>query len=177
MGSLKDVVAILDTEFFHHGSFKTIREIGMANYPLTKVENYHVRPEMLPLDNPKAKKTFNYVKYNIHGLSFFPGKFQPSIKQSDVAEVIKKFYRAEKKNENSSIAYKGGTYEKNLLQELEIPSVDLELFSCPPARKSVIIENYRAFACGFHNFCRQGYLHCPSIETAFYSEWLKKFLN
>ena len=36
---------------------------------------------------------------------------------------------------NSTIAYKGGHYEKDLLNSLSIPAVNLESFGCPKAEK------------------------------------------
>jgi hypothetical protein len=35
----------------------------------------------------------------------------------------------------STIAYKGGHYEKDLLNSLSIPTVNLESFGCPKAEK------------------------------------------
>jgi hypothetical protein len=39
------------------------------------------------------------------------------------------------RDSNSTIAYKGGHYEKDLLNSLSIPAVNLESFGCPKAKK------------------------------------------
>ena len=36
-------------------------------------------------------------------------------------------------NERSTIAYKGGHYEKDLLKHIHVPSINLEDFGCPKA--------------------------------------------
>ena len=38
-----------------------------------------------------------------------------------------------KRNEESTIGYKGGHFERDLLKQLKIPSVNLEDFTCPKA--------------------------------------------
>ena len=49
--------------------------------------------------------------------------------------IVKEFFVKQKQNGESCLAYKGGHLERDLLRELEIPSVNLEDLGCPKADK------------------------------------------
>jgi hypothetical protein len=59
---------------------------------------------------------------------------------------------------NSTIAYKGGHYEKDLLNSLSIPAVNLESFGCPKAEKLLDQIIWLEPA-------KTSYQHCPKVET------------
>jgi hypothetical protein len=49
--------------------------------------------------------------------------------------IVENFYREIQIDSNSTIAFKGGHYERDLLASLRIPAVNLECFNCPKAEK------------------------------------------
>ena len=84
--------------------------------------------------------------------------------------IVKKFYDRGKLNILSSIAYKGGHFERDLLNKLQIPSTNLESFGCPKANllfdRLVWLET-----CG-HRFDEYSYQHCPKVEVEVLGKWL-----
>jgi hypothetical protein len=44
------------------------------------------------------------------------------------------------RNSNSTIAYKGGHYETDLLNSLNIPAVNLESFGCPKGKAEKLFD-------------------------------------
>jgi hypothetical protein len=87
-------------------------------------------------------------------------------------ETIRKLY--DNTCKNSLIAYKGGNYEKNLLADLNIPSVNLECFGCPKAQK-LFDQMIWLETCGKH-LTVDAYQHCPKVEVEAYGLWLEEQL-
>ena len=65
------------------------------------------------------------------------------------------------------MAYKGGTLEKTLLEQLRIPSVNLETFGCPKYEYC----NAPHFDCGCHSNSR---FHCSMGECYAFMTWFNK---
>ena len=97
--------------------------------------------------------------------------------QDMVNIIIRKFYDAYYINENSTIAYKGGSFERTLLNLLNIPSFNLELFGCPKAEKN-FPELAWLESCKEHKLLKNKtdtYKHCPRVEVEAYLHWLTKY--
>ena len=60
--------------------------------------------------------------------------------------------------------------QKNLLNELQIPCVNLEDFGCPKIETLVAIGLNPGFSCGHHT---QPQLHCPTQETYLFYQWMQ----
>ena len=73
----------------------------------------------------------------------------------------------------SVLAYKGGHYERDLLNRLNIPSVNLEIYGCPKAER-LFDELGWIETCGNHIPGRYQYKHCPKVEVEAYNCWLQK---
>ena len=79
---------------------------------------------------------------------------------STLGDVVADAYRWMKQNENSTMAYKGGHYEKDLLASLGIPSANLKEFGCPKAE--VLIEQMVWLeTCGNHIVSEAGIFSLP----------------
>jgi hypothetical protein len=95
-----------------------------------------------------------------------------AIPLSALKEIVRNLYGNMRKN--SLVAYKGGNYEKNLLADLNIPSVNLECFSCPKAQKlfgqMIWLETCRK------HLAVDAYQHCPKVEVEAYGLWLEQQL-
>ena len=83
----------------------------------------------------KDKKTCAYTMKYIHKLPFEVPEGVRAYKQSQLEDIIVKFYNEVKQSKNSTIAYKGGHFEKDLLKKLRIPHINLEIFGCPKANQ------------------------------------------
>jgi hypothetical protein len=162
------ICAVLDLEYFAHGQYRRIREMGFISMldPTMEPVNLQINPMDLPLDNEKAYQSFKYVRDHIHGLSYYPRK---GVTHSLVPLVIKTLYQSVKTSTKTVVAYKGGTLERDLLSSLNIPSFDLEnLVDCPSYR----LSDETLSDCGWHVHCPHGHLHCASAEVQFYQKWL-----
>ncbi len=72
----------------------------------------------------------------------------------------------------SSIAYKGGCIERDLLNKLNIPSINLQSYGCPKAEK--LMDNLIWLdTCGNH-LTSMAYQYCPKLEVEAYGLWLRK---
>ena len=74
---------------------------------------------------------------------------------------------------NAVLAYKGGQFERNLLEELLIPGIDLERYGRPKAE--VLFDNLGWLeTCGSHIGGKWAYNHCSKVETEVFGSWLVK---
>jgi hypothetical protein len=89
----------------------------------------------------------------------FPAAGIDAIPLSALKETIRKLY--DNTSKNSLIAYKGRNYEKNLLADLNIPSVNLECFGCPKAQK-LFDQMIWLETCGKH-LTVDAYQNCPKV--------------
>ena len=96
--------------------------------------------------------------------------------QESVPGVVRALYLSVKLGEQDIIAYKGGRFEKNLLDQLNIPAIDLSDFDCPSFKHLTASERekYSHLNCGQHRFLRDGAhtFHCATMEVAFHRDWL-----
>ena len=90
--------------------------------------------------------------------------------RSHVKHYRECFYNSVKTSNLNTIAYKGGHFERDLLEHLQIPSIDLERLGCPKAEflfdGLVWLET-----CG-HHFETHSYQHCPKVEVEAFGKWL-----
>ena len=86
---------------------------------------------------------------------------QPSASASDGAPGnVVALYRKYRTKTMGVIGYKGGHVEKDLLQRLGIPSVNLEEFGCPKFEHLMVPDFNPVEGCGFH--VRQS--HCAMVK-------------
>ena len=111
-----------------------------------------------------------FVTKHVHKLPF--GTTRGSLPLYNIHDIVKSFYGNVKENEESTLAYKGGHFERDLLRELKIPAVNLEDFGCPKAKflfeKLIWLET-----CGQH-LATHAYQHCPKVEVEAFVTWLKE---
>ena len=126
-----NIVGIIDLDGFSVQKTFFCRELGIITHGDTYGTSFHfntpLRYEKLC---KKDKIQVTFVQEYIHGLSLADNT---ALNQDMVNTIVRKFYSAYHINENSMIAYKGGSFERTLLNWLNIPSFNLELFGCPKA--------------------------------------------
>ena len=87
---------------------------------------------------PAALKDLSYkdkttvtAKHNIHRLTYQPRYQERAYEQDQADIVLLRLYSQFKTEKSSVVAYKGGHVEKDLLNKLNIPFLDLETWGCP----------------------------------------------
>ena len=85
-------------------------------------------------------------------------------------KIVADFYNKVKKSSDSMIAYKGGHYERDLLNLLKIPSVNLESFNCPQA-EALLSALVWMDKCSNHTVSN-AYHHCGKFEVEAFGCWL-----
>lgn len=78
------------------------------------------------------------------------------------------FWHSVKSENRNIIGYKGGQCERDRLESLQIPSVNLELYGCPAYDTMRSRENTK-LGCKYHRTKRA---HCPRSEVAAFKTWL-----
>jgi hypothetical protein len=120
--------------------------------------------------NEKDKRTCNFVQKKIHKLPFGVPRGTKAFQISDLQAIVDNFYREIQIDSNSTIAFKGGHYERDLLASLRIPAVNLECFKCPKAEK-IFDQLIRLETCGNH-LESDAYQHCAKVEA--FAMWLQQ---
>ncbi len=167
-----NIIGILDLDGFFVQKTFFCRELGIITYGDTYGTSFHFNTTLCYENlSKKDKINVDFLQHHIHGLSLSD---ENGLDKEMVNIIIKKFYTALKINNESVLGYKGGNIEKNLLTELNIPSINLELYGCPKA-DNIFPEMVWLESCGQHNPLKNTtdtYRHCPKVEVEAYLLWL-----
>ncbi len=172
-----NIIGVVDLDgFFVEKSF-FCRELGIIAYEDTYGTSFHFKTKLSDKNlNKKDKTNAKFLQRNVHGLSLSDDN---GLELNMVDVIVKKFYTSYKLNSKSVLAYKGGRIEKDLLEKLNIPAVNLEFFGCPKA-KDIFPKMIWLESCGEHNLLRDkthAHEHCPKVEVEAYLHWLTKTVN
>ena len=96
---------------------------------------------------------------HVHGLRFEAAYKEAALPQREVEGVIRALYK------DGLIAYKGGHIEKDILDNMGLPSVDLEEFGCPKVDSLWSSHYSPGRSCGHHKQDTFKFIHCPKQET------------
>ena len=168
---MNNVVGIIDMDGFTVTRKFYCRELGMIKVDEDVAKSYLFDIGIRWVDlSPKDRKSCMFVEKHIHKLPFVASR--GSFPLGDLNGIVKTFYNNIKQNENSTIGYKGGHFEQDLLKQLKIPAINLEDFGCPKAEflfsKLAWLET-----CGQH-VGTHAYLHCPKVEVEAFAAWFKE---
>ena len=111
----------------------------------------------------KDKRSCRYVMNNIHKLPWGVPRGTKAFPLAALDVIVSDFYYRVKINEQSTIAYKGGRIENDLLRKTGIPSVNLESFGCPKA-EHLFDDLVWLETCGNHTE-PNAYQHCAKVEV------------
>ena len=146
------------------GQFQ-VRELGWCDWERKRVGCYRYAPS-IPWSHLNAvdKRTVYYVQTYVTGLSYYPSRRERDVReQSQVKEDIVTIWRTCQTPQHQHVAYKGGHVERDLLDELRLPSLDLELVGCPKYEQCTPLP----FNCGHHDHT----LHCSMSEAFAFMHW------
>lgn len=174
MYELKNLSLIIDLDGFNFNKTFHVRELGF--FSLTKQTYGSFRFNLCPIIHEMSEadwRTAIHCKFHIHGLSVKPLPWEKDCyDEKSLDALVKDLY---KKNETQSeyvIGYKGGILERNLLEKLCIPSLNLENFGCP---KYDHLMEPKIEDCGYH--LRFENVHCPMKECIAFGHWVAKKLR
>ena len=119
----------------------------------------------------RDKRTAWFVEQHVHHLPFEVPAGVEFLPINRLEPIVTRFFIQHRINNLSTIAYKGGTVERDLLRELNIPSIDLEKFGCPPA-SMLLDELVWLETCG-HHLKPISFNHCPLVEVQVFASWLE----
>ena len=119
----------------------------------------------------KDRGTFHFVCNKINGLSYQPTQAEHAYHPMLLKSLVKKLYQKYKTNTRTVVGYKGGHMEKDLLQKLNIPSLNLETLGCPKYNvlKTRFPSESLLPSCGFHKDDKLH--HCPMTECHAFWKW------
>lgn len=173
--SLSEVCLVVDFDGFYVDKKFYAREMGFSS--LTKDYYGSFRFKLNHLYGSLTEKDWQCVKYTtnfIHGLSFRSLPWENELfRVENLKDLLRNEYLYSKTAEKYRVAFKGGHLEKDVLEEMEIPHVNLEDFGCPKfERLEFSLKNFDD--CGYHVKHKKGIsVHCPMVEARAFAEWVK----
>lgn len=171
---LRSVCMILDLNGYRvSGKPFIIREMGWCNLQGQSDSVHFTHPMNYTQLSAKDKRTVSHVYNHVHGLRFQATAKEKALTQDQVETLIKTLYETYCNQDQTVVAYKGGTLERDVLKKLQLPHVDLEWFNCPKADQLVSSGFDPGPSCGHHRTAQNKKLiHCPKQETYLFYQWL-----
>ena len=166
---------ILDLEGFFLNKTFHVRELSYYSWNEQHGRHAFFIPVPHETLNNKDKRTVDFVKTKIHGLTYRPTPeehFQNPLILGILVQTLYDNYKTDKRN---VVGYKGGHIEKDLLQKLNIPSLNLETLGCPKYNVSRTRYEHLTDSCGFH--ADPTLHHCPVVECHAFWKWYKDELK
>ena len=164
---MNTIGGIIDMDGFTINKTFYCKEIGMLNINEEVAVSHHFKIPFTCHDlTEKDQKSCYYLFKHVHKLPFITPN---SLPLHHLEPVVKDFYE---EIGEKIIAYKGGRIERELLQRLNIPGINLELFGCPKA-EHLFSRLAWLETCG-HHVGTDPYRHCPKTEVEAFGLWLKE---
>jgi len=147
------------------------REMGWSDVDAKRMGCFHYSHNKSYAQlSDQDKRTVNFVQRHITGLPFYPSKKEKDIHTQDqLKEDIIHVWRLCKTPHAYTVAYKGGTQERDILQDLCIPSFNLEKIGCP--KYNYLQDKFPSFTCGCHNSNK---VHCSMAECQTFMSWFNQ---
>ena len=166
---LSHVFLILDLEGFEVQGQFLVRELGWCDWTGQHWGHSHYYPTRPYPEAWKDKHLIRFVRRHIHGLPYTPThqeQVRPAADlEHDVKDLVQKFQQPDK----TVVAYKGGHYEKELLQHWGIPYFNLEKAQCP--KFNAMTRLCHPTSCSCHDDPWRH--HCPQIECYHFVHWMR----
>ena len=145
--------------------------IGYCDWKRHHAGSYHYQSFGYLTDLPKQHQiTAKYVTKHVHGLLYKAGSREKARPVYEIQDDIRALYERHRTSQRNIVGYKGGHVERDLLDELNIPSYDLEQDGCPPFRRMELLVGVEG--CGPHK--KPSIHHCPLIECVHFVNWMRR---
>ena len=168
MSLSSQVSLIIDIDGFRISTGLIVRELGWCTLEGANDSQHFYSPIKYSQLSYKDRRTVNHVYRHVHGLRFEAAYKEAALPQRAVEGVIRVLYHG------GLTAYKGGHLEKDVLDKIGLPSVDLEEFGCPKADSLWSSHYPPGKSCGFHKEHTCKFIHCPKQETFFILPMVEK---
>ena len=165
---------ILDLEGFFINKTFHVRELGSYTWNQEHGRHAFFIPIPYKALNDKDKRTVHFVCNKIHGLSYQLTQAEhcqdPLILEQLVKDIHGMYVMCSKGN-RTVVGYKGGHVEKDLLQTLNVPSLNLETLGCPKYNilRTQFANESLLPSCGFYKDNKLH--HCPVTECHAFWKW------
>ena len=169
LAMLARVCLVLDLEGVELQDQFIVRELGWCDWTGRHSGHVHYHPSVPYPEDWKERRQIRFVRRHIHGLPYYPHgyeKARPAVQlEHDVKRLVEQFQRPDK----NVVAYKGGHYEKDLLERWGIPHFNLEQAHCP--KFNTMTRLRYASSCGCHDDPFRH--HCPQMECYHFVHWMR----
>ena len=149
------------------------REMGYVAMDVEEVDVVSFDLSGVSLEDERDRKTVWYCRKFLHGLPFHPRRKERCHQPEYLDELLRQLYEHYSTNEKNLVAYKGGICERDRLEELGIPSVNLEEHGCP---KYDVLKNFYPKVqgnCWRHDVSSGGRAyHCVAAEVQTFKAWV-----
>ena len=168
---MEDVLGIIDLDGFRIQKRFLCKELGLLKVGDDTASSFFfdIGVRWSDLDE-KDTRCCKYLIKKIHKLPLGVPRGTTAYPLKALEKLVVDFYKGIRRNGKSTLAYKGGILERDLLKRLGIPSVNLECFGCPKAEvlfdALVWLET-----CGNHTELN-AYHHCAKVEVEAFGHWL-----
>lgn len=174
--SPSNVCLVIDFDGFHLDKKFHVREMGFTSLTSDYKGCHRFKLDHLAdRATPKDWKTIDYCTDRVHGLTLGSWPGEHLFREETLRQLVQIEYEEARTFEKYLVAFKGGHVERDLLEELQIPHVDLEDFGCPKfddlqhPMKSMLKD------CGYHRKLKRAgaVAHCAKVECFLFAEWVK----
>lgn len=173
------VAMIMDMDGFQHEGDFLCRELGVIQSSRTRAIPISRRFRLNHITlSSKDWRTAMYVGKRIHGLRF-RARERDAKPLEQLEEIVERFYEGYRRPGKNVVAYKGGRYERQLLSEMNIPSLNLEKFGCPRFEE-LLTEADLEWQCPWHSEILEEYrhrCHCVRSEVSAFNRWMLEQLE
>ena len=107
---------------------------------------------------------------HVHGLPYRAFSREKARPAHEIEKDVRGLYERHRTSERNVVGYKGGHVERDLLNELNIPSHDLEQDGCPPFGRMELLGGVEG--CGHHK--DPSTHHCALVECVHFVNWMRR---
>ena len=184
---LRNIVAILDVNLYHHSTFVAIREFSFVpimpfvfrHHTISFPLHYHVRlPHSLPT-SPAANTTFYFLQSHLHGLPRYPPTSSDTvtIHHSEFIPLLRFLYSLVCDPSDTTSPHSLGVKGMHKIQQLNLPfdAIDLNAFSCPRFPQTAKTDPWSPLSCHHHlPLISSPRTHpCTSVRASFYADFVR----
>ena len=147
-----------------------VRELGYRDWQCHHAGSYRYQLPGYLKDLPKEDQiTAKFVAKHLHRLpyrAFLREKARPV----EIEQDVHRLYKCHRTSKHHVAGYKGGHVERDLLNELNIPSYDLEEDGCPLFGRMELLQGVEG--CGHHKNPLTH--HCATVECVNFVNWMRR---
>lgn len=166
--SIVSVSSLIWKDFFLNDVFKC-REMGWRSWNDHRGNMKYKMPHYFITLSEKDKVNANYVTNRIHGLTFNVGDHEHPKPQDCLYQDVYELNNTFKTPQQDLVGYKRGHFEKDVLNKLNIPCINLEEWGCPKFKKLMKWGFPKMVNCGHHIYNSS---HCAAVECEAFWQWL-----